>query len=101
MLNRTALLIFASVLLSVAVMAQATNQAVDSKAYANDVNRIIAGANSVERGKGIQESLKKSGIEFKTEDFAAQTRSGREVKGTNVIATLPASAAKQTIMIGA
>jgi aminopeptidase S len=101
MLKRTAQLIFTSLLLCVAVNAQATKQPVDSKAYASDVSGIIAGANSIDRGKAIQESLKKSGIEFKTEDFAAQTRSGREVKGTNVIATIPVAGAKRTIMIGA
>jgi len=100
-MKRITQIISISLLLAVAVAAQATNKAVDSKAYASDVSSITSGSNSAERAKAIQDSLKKSGIEFKTEDFAAQARGGREVKGTNIIATIPAAGAKRTIMIGA
>lgn len=72
-----------------------------STALAGDVAQIIAGTNTAERGKAIQNSLKAMGIEFKTEDFTATSRAGKEVKGTNIIATIPNAKARKTIMIGA
>src|SRR5687768_5115864 len=101
MLKRISQIIFASLLLTAAVTAQAPSKAADSKAYADDIAKITAGGNSAERGKAIQESLKKSGIDFTTENFSARARGGREVNGTNVIATIPSATAKRTIMIGA
>lgn len=89
-----------ALLLTAVQFAQTTAKTVDS-AYANDIATITAGGISAERGKAIQNSLKAIDVEFKTEDFAASSRSGREVKGTNIIATIPSANAKRTIMIGA
>jgi len=102
MLRRISQLVAASLLLVAAASAQTTGRSVDSKAYSSDISSITSGGNSAERGKAIQESLKKSGIEFKTEDFTAEGRGGREIKGTNIIAILPpAQKSTRTIMIGA
>ncbi len=101
MLRHLSQIIAASLLLTAAAMAQSTGKAVDSVAFSADITAITSGATSADRGKAIQDSLKKGGIAFTAEDFAAQARGGREVKGTNVIATLPAQNAKITVMIGA
>jgi len=88
-------------LLWVTGSAQTTNPSTASSAFAGDIDQITAGKTSAERGKAIQNSLKAMGIEFKTEDFTAPSRAGKEVKGTNIIATIPNAKARKTIMIGA
>ena len=101
MLNRILQVSSIAVLVAASAFAQAPAKAVNSKAYADDIAKITAGADSTARRKAIEASLKAAGIDFKTEDFAAATRGGREVKGTNVIATVATPGAKRTIMLGA
>jgi aminopeptidase S len=83
------------------VGAVAQTPATSSKPYAEDITQITRGADSAARRLAIESSLKVSGIAFTTEDFAATTRSGREVNGTNIIATITTPGAKKTIMLGA
>jgi aminopeptidase S len=101
MLRHIGQLAFVTVVLAVAAFGQAPAPATAAKSYSDDVAKITAGNDSTARRKAIEASLKAAGIEHKAEDFAATSRGGREVKGTNVIATIPAAAAKRTIMLGA
>lgn len=101
MLKQTLLILTVSLLLWVTASAQGTKASADSAVFAGDIAQITAGATSAERGKAIQNSLKAIGVEFKTEDFTALSRAGKEVKGTNIIATIPNAKARKTIMIGA
>ena len=101
MLTRITQLFAISMLFWLTASAQVTTPATASAALAGDVAQIIAGTNTAERGKAIQNSLKAMGVEFKTEDFTATSRAGKEIKGTNIIATIPNAKAKKTIMIGA
>jgi Zn-dependent M28 family amino/carboxypeptidase len=88
-------------LLWVTGSAQTTKPSTASSAFAGDIDQITAGQTNAERGKAIQNSLKAMGIEFRTEDFTAAARAGREVKGTNVLAAILNPKALKTIMIGA
>lgn len=87
--------------LAAGISAQTAKPAVDSSTYAGHIAKITAGTTNAERGKAIQDALKAIGVDYKTEDFAASSRSGKEIKGSNIIATIPNAKAKRTIMIGA
>lgn len=100
MLRRTTHILAVLLLLWVTGSAQ-TKPSAASAAFAGDIDQITAGKTNAERGKAIQNSLKAMGIEFKTEEFTALSRAGKEVKGTNIIATIPNAKAGKTIMIGA
>lgn len=102
MFKQTILIFTVSLLFWVTASAQGTKPAAAAAAaFAGDIAQITAGATSAERGKAIQNSLKAMGVEFRTEDITATTRSGKEVKGTNVLAAILNPKAPKTIMIGA
>lgn len=87
--------------ISAQTAAPAPTPASQSAVYSDDINKITAGATNADRGKAIQDALKASGIDFKTEDFNATNRAGEEVKGTNILVTMAAAKPTRTIMIGA
>jgi aminopeptidase S len=99
MLKRTLQIATIAILVTGASFAQAP--AADSKAFAADINKITSGTDSAGRRKAIEASLKAAGVGFTTEEFTATGRGGRELKGTNVIATILTPGAKRTIMLGA
>lgn len=83
------------------VSAQKAQKAVDSGAYSRIVNGISAADSNEDRRKAIEAELKAIGVEYKLEEFTSTTRGGREVKGTNIIASIPNAKAKRTVMLGA
>ncbi|MGQ0542199.1 MAG: M28 family metallopeptidase [Blastocatellia bacterium] len=101
MIKRFTQITLLGLFLAVAVSAQTAKSAVDSSAYSSHIAKITAGATNAERGKAIQDALKAIGVDYKTEDFTSASRSGKEIKGSNIIATIPNTKSKRTIMIGA
>jgi aminopeptidase S len=83
------------------ISAQVARKAADHSGYARFVKTMSGGESNESRRKSIEAELKAIGVEYKLEEFSATTRSGREVKGTNIIATIPNAKAARTVMVGA
>lgn len=101
-MTRNFLALMVSVVLAAgSVSAQKAQKAVDSTAYSRIVNSIAAAESNELRRKAIEAELKTMGVEYKLEEFTSTTRGGKEVRGTNIIASIPNAAAKRTVMLGA
>jgi aminopeptidase S len=93
--------LLALALLAAGISAQTAGKAAASAAYSRIVNEISAADSNEMRRKAIEGELKAIGIEYKLEEFTSTTRTGKEVRGTNIIASVPNTKAKRTIMLGA
>jgi len=101
MLKQFTQLLLISLLIAGFASAQTAQKALDSAGYSRIVNGISAADSNEGRRKAIEAELKAIGVEYKLEDFTSTTRSGKEVKGTNIIASIPNAKAKRTVMLGA
>lgn len=75
--------------------------AYDAAYYNSVVSKLAKAKDNDERRAAIVKELADLNVSHTTETFSTKNRRGDEVNGTNIVAEVPNSAAKKTVMIGA